>query len=227
MVLLFAYLLFACIVLSLFIVTPRKRPVTVGETAPVAADSSTATQRRWPLQGLMCLIPLYLLVCVAIPREIPNDVGLIATGLLAAVLGTLVLAKGAALAIRIGLYIGSTFIMYYGELFPWGSTEQLASPLNLGFAVLAVLVVLTIRLTGDDRFQTTPLDYLIVLLALMLPFLPDLMIGTVHVSLLTAKLIVLFFAFELLLQVSRASVTRLGWLTAWMLGGLVVRAWWL
>jgi hypothetical protein len=61
----------------------------------------------------------------------------------------------------------------------------------------------------------------------MLPFLPDLMIGDVHISLLTAKLIVLFFAFELLLQVSRTTVARLGWVTAWMLAGLVVRAWWL
>jgi UDP-GlcNAc:undecaprenyl-phosphate GlcNAc-1-phosphate transferase len=66
-----------------------------------------------------------------------------------------------------------------------------------------------------------------VLLALMLPFLPDLTIGSVHVSLLTAKLIVLFFAFELLLQMSSAVIARLGWLTAWMLTGLVVRAWWL
>jgi hypothetical protein len=31
----------------------------------------------------------------------------------------------------------------------------------------------------------------------------------------------------LLMQVSRATVARLGWLTAWMLAGLVVRAWWL
>jgi len=230
-VVLLAYLLFACVVLSLFILTPRTRSVVVGETVspprPIATESPTATQRQWPLWGLMWLVPLYLLVCVAIPREIPTEVGLIATGLLAALLGMLLLAKGAALAIRIGLYIGSTFIMYYGELFPWGSTEQLVTPLNVGFALLAVLVVLTIRLTGEDRFQTTPLDYLIILLALMLPFLPDLMIGNVHLSLLTAKLIVLFFAFELLLQVSRASVARLGWLTAWMLTGLVVRAWWL
>ena len=231
MVLLLAYLLFACIVLSLFMVTPRKKAVMVGETAPlptaVATESFTPAQRQWPLQGLKWLVLPYLLVCVAIPREIPNEVGLIAIGLLAAVLGTLLLAKGAPLAIRIGLYIGSTFILYYGELFPWGPIEQFVTPLNVGFAVLAVLVVLTIRLTGDDRFQTTPLDYLIVLLALMLPFLPDLTIGTVHISLLTAKLIVLFFAFELLLQMSRASVARLGWLTAWMLAGLVVRAWWL
>jgi len=223
--------LFAALVLSLFFVAPRVRLMPAGKTmsSPIAtgAESSMAALRGWPLQFLKWLVPLYLLVCVAIPREIPGEAWLIAAGLLAAMLGTLVVAKGAALAIRIGLYIGSTFIMYYSELAPQAWMHGLLTPLNIGFALLAVLVVLTIRLTGDDRFQTTPLDYLIVLLALVLPFLPDLTIGDVHVSLLTAKLIVLFFAFELLLQVSKATVARLGWFTAWMLAGLVLRAWWL
>ena len=230
-VILLAYLLFAGAVLSLFVFAPRANSMTAGVTASLptvmATVSSTAGLREWPFQALKWLVPVYLAVCVSIPREIPNDVGLIAAGLLAAVLGALVIGKGAALTIRIGLYIGSTFLMYYSELAPRILMHGLLTPLNIGFMLFALLVTLTIRLTGDDRFQTTPLDYLIVLLALMLPFLPDLTVGDVHVSLLTAKLIVLFFAFELLMQVSRAAVVRLGWLTAWMLAGLVVRAWWL
>ncbi|MDN5941017.1 MAG: undecaprenyl/decaprenyl-phosphate alpha-N-acetylglucosaminyl 1-phosphate transferase [Nitrospira sp.] len=230
-VVLLAYLLFAGAVLSLFVFAPRSKstmPIaTILPPATIARTSATPSQYGWPLQALKWIVPLYLLVCVAIPREIPRDAGLIAAGLLAAVLVGLFIAKGAPLAIRIGLYIGSTFIMYYSEMVPRTSMDGLLTPLNAGFALLALLVVLTIRLTGDDRFQTTPLDYLIVLLALMLPFLPDLMVGEVYVSVLTAKLIVLFLAFELLMPVSRAEVARLGWLTAWMLTGLVVRAWWL
>lgn len=229
-VVLSAYLFFAGLVLSLFVFAPRERSAagtpTASPAAP-AAEPSTEALREWPLQALKWLVPLYLTVCVAIPREIPHDAGLMAAGLLAVVLGTLVIAKGTALAIRIGLYIGSTFILYYGELAPRIVMQGFVTPLSIGFALLAALVILTIRSTGDDRFQMTPLDYLIVLLALMLPFLPDLMIGDVHISLLTAKLIVLFFAFELLLQVSQTTVIRLGWVTAWMLAGLVVRAWWL
>jgi UDP-GlcNAc:undecaprenyl-phosphate GlcNAc-1-phosphate transferase len=230
-VVLLAYLVFTGSVLSLFVFAPRATSITTGATPPpstaTVGKSSMVSLHGWPLQILKWVVPLYLLVCVAIPREIPTDVGLIAAGLLAAVMGTLLIAKGAPLAIRIGLYIGSTFIMYYSELVPRISMDGLLTPLNAGFALLALVVILTIRFTGDDRFQTTPLDYLIVLLALMLPFLPDLMVGDVYVSLLTAKLIVLFFAFELLMQVSRATVARLGWLAAWMLAGLIVRAWWL
>ena len=106
--------------------------------------------------------------------------------------------------------------MYYSEISPRLSGTDLMTPLNIGFILLAGLVVLTIRFTGTDRFQTTPLDYLIVLLAVVLPFLPDMTVGTVPVSLLAAKLIVLFFSFELLLHIYSSSAARLGWVSAWM-----------
>jgi UDP-GlcNAc:undecaprenyl-phosphate GlcNAc-1-phosphate transferase len=117
--------------------------------------------------------------------------------------------------------------MYYSEVSPRLSGIELMTPLNIGFVLLAGLVVLTIRFAGADRFQTTPLDYLIVLLAVVMPFLPGMNLGEVPVSLLAAKLIVLFFSFELLLHLYSSAATRLGWVAAWMLAGLVLRAWWL
>jgi UDP-GlcNAc:undecaprenyl-phosphate/decaprenyl-phosphate GlcNAc-1-phosphate transferase len=51
-------------------------------------------------------------------------------------------------------------------------------------------------------------------------------VGTVPVSLLAAKLIVLFFSFELLLHIYSSAATRLGWVSALMLSALVLRAWW-
>jgi UDP-GlcNAc:undecaprenyl-phosphate GlcNAc-1-phosphate transferase len=128
--------------------------------------------------------------------------------------------------VRAGLYVGSTCLMYYSEVSPRLSGTDLMTPLNIGFVILAGLVVVTIRFAGADRFQTTPLDYLIVLLAVVMPFLPTMNVSEVPVSLLAAKLIVLFFSFELLLHIYSSSATRLGWVSAWMLGGLVLRAWW-
>lgn len=226
-VILCAYAVFAGTVLSVFWFSPRA--VAAGrflmprlEMAPPAVAN-----REWPFQGLQWLVSAFLAVCAFIPRDIPSETGLVAAGLLAAVSAVLAFGKGAALVVRIGLYIGSTFILYYSEVAPQVWMDGHATAFNIGFAVLAFLVALTIRFTGDERFQTTPLDYLVVLLALMLPFLPTLTVGDVSVSALTAKLIALFFAFELLLQISRSATVRIGWLTAWMLAGLVVRAWWL
>ena len=230
-VLLSVYAVFAAAVLSVFIWSswrPASPPPVVipsGER-PAAAGVSPAAMRAWPLRALTLLVPLYLLVCLATPGDIPAEVGVIAAGLGAALLGSLVIARGTALAVRAGLYIGSTSAVYYAQMSARQSSADWLSPLTLGIAALAVLVVLTIRWMGDARFQTTPLDYLIVFLAVVMPFLSDLTVGAVHLSVVTATLIVLFFAFELLLQMHQARIVRFGWLTAGMLAGLAVRVWW-
>lgn len=230
-ILLAVYALFAASVLSVFVwsswrpAIPQPAVVPTEEQA-AAAGVAPATLRAWPLRALTLLVPLYLLACLATPGDIPAEVGVIAAGLGAAVLGSLVIGRGTALAVRAGLYIGSTCAVYYAQMSARLSPAEWLSSLTLGAASLAVLVVLAIRWMGDARFQTTPLDYLIVFLAVVMPFLSDLTIGAVHLSVVTATLIVLFFAFELLLQMHQAMVARLGWLTAGMLAGLAVRVWW-
>ncbi|MEQ1626795.1 MAG: MraY family glycosyltransferase [Nitrospira sp.] len=230
-ILLAVYALFAASVLSVFVRSSRRpvtpQPAVVSSEEPAAAAGvAPVTLRAWPLRALTLLVPLYLLACLATPGDIPAEVGVIAAGLGAAVLGSLVIARGTALAVRAGLYIGSTCAVYYAQLSSRQSPADWLSPLTLGVVALAVLVVLAIRWMGDARFQTTPLDYLIVFLAVVMPFLSDLTVGAVHLSVVTATLIVLFFAFELLLQMHQAMVVRLGWLTAGMLAGLAVRVWW-
>jgi len=230
-VLIAVYLLWAAVILWIFVRKPNR---VTSETAPTGAVPSVQRNSHpsrlsigtYAFKALQLAVPLYLITSVAMPKEIPWDAGMIAAGLLVAVVGSMVAGRWTAWVVRAGLYVGSTCLMYYSEVSPRLSGTDLMTPLNIGFILLAGLVVLTIRFAGTDRFQTTPLDYLIVLLAVVLPFLPEMTVSTVPVSLLAAKLIVLFFAFELLLHIYSSAATRLGWVSACMLGGLVLRAWW-
>lgn len=124
---------------------------------------------------------------------------------------------------RGGLYVGSTFIMYLSEQ-PAESTA-LVSPLHIFFLLLALLVALTIRFNSVHRFQTTPLDYLMLFLAIMVPALPEMYVGEVHLGFLAAKLIVLFFSFELLLHAFPRRLTQLGLVALWLLFGVAIRTW--
>lgn len=230
-ILLGVYALFAASVLSVFVWPVRHRanpePAVISPNATSAsAGVAPEAMDAWPLRALALLVPLYLLACLAIPGDIPREVGVIAAGLGIAVLGSLVIARGMVFAVRAGLYIGSTCAVYYAQASLRQSPTDWLSPLTLGMIALAVFVVLAIRWMGDARFQTTPLDYLIVFLAVVMPFLSDLTVGAVHLSVVTATLLVLFFAFELLLQAHRAMVVRLGWLTVGMLASLAIRVWW-
>lgn len=231
-VLLALYLLFAATILSMFVwwnrrATPVPDPAETLRSVHEERCPSPLPIGEWALKGLQLAVPLYLVASVALPKEIPGDAGMIAAGLLVAVVASMVVGLGTAWVVRASLYVGSTCLMYYNELAPRLPVTDLMTPLNIGFVLLAGLVVLTIRFADANRFQTTPLDYVIVLLAVAMPFLPEMTAGGVPVSLLAAKLIVLFFSFELLLHIYSSAATCLGWVSAWMLGWLVVRAWWL
>lgn len=230
-VLLGVYLVFAAGIFGLFIRLPQTAGADHADPASARQDNRSVSSIQgalgeWPLNLLYLAIPAYLVGSIAIPREIPFDAGAIAGGLLLAVLGSLVFQRAMPWVVRAALYVGSTCLMYYGEVFPRSAMTDLLTPVNAGVAVLAVLVLLTIRFAGEDRFQTTPLDYLIVLLAGVMPFLPEMTVGGVPVGLLAAKLIVLFFAFELLLHMRSTAVIRLGLVSLVTLGGVLLRAWW-
>jgi UDP-GlcNAc:undecaprenyl-phosphate GlcNAc-1-phosphate transferase len=180
-----------------------------------------------PIQLLGVALPAFLVISIFFPRAIPADVGALAailSGIL--LIGLLAFPKSAPVLVRGGLYVGSTCVMYLSEAPAAGPGWSLHPLLTVVFVCFAVLILLHIRFGGSERFQTTPLDYLMVLLALVIPVLPEIRVAEINLSLLTAKLIVLFFAFELLLHAFAQRLTQLGLVSLWLLGGLGVRAWW-
>ncbi len=96
---------------------------------------------------------------------------------------------------------------------------------NTLLAVIAILVLLSMRFSRGNRFQTTPLDYLMVFFALIVPLLPEMRADMPTLSILAAKLIVLYFSFELMLHAFADRVKQFGLVSLWILFGLGVRAW--
>ncbi|MBX3302528.1 MAG: undecaprenyl/decaprenyl-phosphate alpha-N-acetylglucosaminyl 1-phosphate transferase [Nitrospira sp.] len=230
-VLVATYLLFVVVILFLF-VRQQGQAESLGERSSsvsrraVASSSGRWTMGDWPLDLLYVAVPFYLAWSITVPREIPSDGGTIAGCLALAVIGSLLSRCAISWVVRAALYIGSMCLLYYGEAFPRATATTVLTPMNMGMAALAALVVLAIRWAGEDRFQTTPLDHLIALLAVAMPFLPEMTIGDVPVGPLMAKAVVLFFAFELLLYMRSSAVVRLGAVSLAMLTGIMWRAWW-
>lgn len=204
------------------------------------SNGSTKTPSRWldhakavdwlshtPIHVLAIAVPTFLVLSVFLPPTVPRDMGHLAGIIwLALVIGMVLLPRFIPLLVRTGLYVGSTFVMYLSEEGEPHIRHALQTPLTILFLLLALLVMLTIRFNSGHRFQTTPLDYLMVFLALIIPILPDMRIGNIAVSVLTAKLLVLFFSFELLIHAYAHRVWQLGLVSLWLLLGLVIRGWW-
>lgn len=71
---------------------------------------------------------------------------------------------------------------------------------NYMFFLLFFCVVLTLRFTRRQKgFKSNPLDFLILFFALVVPNLPDPEIQNWRMGLVAAKIIVMYFSYEVLL----------------------------
>lgn len=171
-------------------------------------------------------ISLFLIISVFIPSQVPTDFGLMAIALFALLLVGLWFFRGSApLLVRLGLYVGGAFVIYLSEESPPTGGWPIHTILNLFFVIAALLVFFGIQLNKEKPFQTTPLDYLVLFVTLVAPALPGMRIGQVPIGLMGGKLIVLFFAYELLLSRLSERLTQWGLVALWALLVLGVRAW--
>lgn len=179
-----------------------------------------------PIRFLAVVVPLFLIATVFLPAEVPPDVGYVSIALFTIVLlGLTFLPKLAPYFVRGGLYLSSTFLLYVSDEVWMKATAPVPVSYHIFFGAIAVMVLLCMRFDGKSRFQTTPLDYLMVCLAVIFPFLPEVRTDISTFSLFAAKLIVLFFSFELLLHAFSDRVRQLGLVSLWVLFGLGIRMW--
>ncbi len=222
---------FAAAMLALLIATERRlAPSSVSSSGRVLSDSKLARAGLWLSEMaprfLAVVVPVFLIANVFVPGHVPMDVGYAALTLFAVVLGGFwLMPQYRSHFVRGGLYVGSAFLMYMGEQSGMSDIWPIYVTHNALLALIALLVLLSMRFSRGNRFQTTPLDYLMVFFALIVPLLPEMRADMPTLSILAAKLIVLYFSFELLLHTFTDRVKQLGLVSLWILLGLGVRAW--
>lgn len=228
------YGLFAGTILSTFLlakpgggwrfIIPRIHTVTA---SVMISDANRGYLARVPLQILNVGIPLALVVGTSLSLTVPTDMAWLSAGLSGLLLvGWHIAPRYRNWLVRGGLYVGSTFLAYAIETSARDAQWLSVAMANLSFVALGALVVCAIRFDDAHRFKTTPLDYLVVFLALMSALLPELQWEGIPLGRLAAKLTILFFSFELLLHSVEAHLWRLALVAWWVLAALSMRAFW-
>jgi UDP-GlcNAc:undecaprenyl-phosphate GlcNAc-1-phosphate transferase len=167
-------------------------------------------------------VPILLVVSVLLPDFVPRYVG--GVGLLFGFLIAAVwLAKPDWLlgTLRLSFYLSVPLVLRFGQLTPaeWVHPLELRV-YNLAFVALAMMMVMTLRFTRRTMgFKSTPMDFLILVIALVVPNLPDPRIQSVQMGFLAARIIVLFFSFEVLVGELRG---KMSWLAATTMIALLI-----
>jgi UDP-GlcNAc:undecaprenyl-phosphate GlcNAc-1-phosphate transferase len=89
------------------------------------------------------------------------------------------------------VYLSTKDVKYLADTF-------LIKAYSLSFGVVIILVILTLQFSRRSGFKPNPMDFLILFIALVVPNLPDQHIKDWQMGLVAAKIIVFYFAYEIL-----------------------------
>ncbi|MFH2067472.1 MAG: MraY family glycosyltransferase [Pseudomonadota bacterium] len=161
-------------------------------------------------------LPILLIFTCFLPAAIPSYFSII--GIVMAILlssAALYQNKWLGGMIRLSLFMTIPLLVYLGEknTVSW-LNENMEFTYNLSFGMIAVFVILTLKFTRrKEGFKSTPTDFIILFVALVLPNLPDIQIRSYHLGMLTTRIIVFFFSLEVLIGELRKKYTTLAFLT--------------
>jgi UDP-GlcNAc:undecaprenyl-phosphate GlcNAc-1-phosphate transferase len=179
------------------------RPARGDGSATVDAPPGTAVDYRLgrhAREAAEFALALYLLAGVLGAAAVPFDLALLAAGLLAA-LAVGFAFKGyrhQALVERGGLYLACSLVVYLCEVHPPG-VELIRMTATAVLIALAVAVIVAVKYGERGRFEATPLDFLVVFVAIVIPNLHHMQFQANWISAASIKIIVLFYAVEVAL----------------------------
>jgi len=155
---------------------------------------------RWTAIVVMGCVLLYFAGVAIAVGSVGRDIGWLAVAL-CTVLGLAILQRsempGIAAVTQGALYVAVVMAVYLDHVA--ADLPELFEYTKLAlFPVLTLAVVLRLRLSRERRFEVTPLDLLVIFVALALPNLPGLRGAPSNLGLSVAKLVVLFYALEML-----------------------------
>ena len=169
-------------------------------------------------------VGIYAALIVFDTVTLSSDFRVLVIALLIVIVGFSAVLRIAPLNVveKAALYVTATVLVYLDAVVL--PEHRILSVVGwVAVAVAAVATAVRLRLSNDRRFQLTPLDLIVLFMALVVPSLP----GTLHLphggALAIAKLVILFYAIEMLVSrlELRAVWVRIG--AAAVLAGLVIR----
>ena len=179
---------------------------------------------RWSYLAVALAVGCYALLILAETARVSDDVQLLLLALLGVtgVLLAVLRAKPLNIIEKAALYITAAVLVYLDSVIL--PEQRLFTALSwTAIGVAAVGTILRLRLSPDRRFVLTPLDLIVLFVALVVPSLPGSFGLPDGGAAGIAKLVTLFYAIEVLVSRVELGVMWLRIAAASVLVGLVLR----
>ncbi len=183
-------------------------------------DNSWIIRISFTLSKMM--VPLLLLFSCILPANVPGYASAVAACFGLCILAVRLFAKDRmSFYLRLVLYLTIPPVLYFIQegRAAWISLKAF-SLYHFTFGITAFFVLFVVKYSRRKKgFQTTPMDFLIIFIAVVVPNLPDHSIRNYQLGRLTVEIIVLLFSCEVLISELRG---RFDALTAATLAALTL-----
>ena len=154
--------------------------------------------RKFAYYLIRVLFSAILLLGVTCIKEIPRDFGILAIVLLIMLLPALIIRNYFTNAVRrLCLYVTAGFVVYFMELSKQGG-DMIATYLPVLFVITGVVVAFLIKVAGSSVREFSPLDFLLLAMALIVSLFPNAMVMDGVDATLVIEIVVLFYAVDVL-----------------------------
>jgi UDP-GlcNAc:undecaprenyl-phosphate/decaprenyl-phosphate GlcNAc-1-phosphate transferase len=179
---------------------------------------------RWSYLAVAIALGVYAALVMAEAASLASDVKWLLMALLAVTIiwFTILRIRPLSMVEKGALYITAAVLVYLDTVIP--HDQLVFSIVNWGAILTAAAgTMLRLRLSQDRRFELTPLDLIVLFVALVVPSLPGSLGLPQGGALGIAKLVILFYAVEVLVSRMEMQVVWLRIGVATVLAGLIVR----
>ena len=180
---------------------------------------------RWSYAAIAVAIWGYALIVIAETADVSRDVRVLLVGLLAvAAAGFAALRQRPLSTVEKAVLYTTAAVLVYLDSTAARNESSLHTAAWIAILMMAAGTLVRLRVCGDRRFAFTPLDLIVLFVALVVPSLPDTLGLPDGGALGIAKLVVLFYAMEVLVSRIDLRVLWLRVIASTLLVSLVVRS---
>ncbi len=179
---------------------------------------------RYSYGAIVVALSLYCGVTILRTAALSGDMRTLVLALFALAIALSVIMRAGALSFvdKAALYVTATVMVYLDAVVL--PDDRLMSTLTwIAVSVAGVATAIRLRLRSDRRFQLTPLDLIVLFMALVVPRLPGIFDLPHGGAPAIAKLLILFYATEVLVSRSEGRAVWVRVAVVSVLAGLVVR----
>ncbi len=153
---------------------------------------------QWALRLIMVILPLYLIGSSIIVETVPRDFGMVGTiFFIVMLLDMFYSPQSNGFSLRGGVYIAAIFTIYlaaHSERFSYFTYIEVVL-----FALVALSIAIVVRYATDKKFQTSPMDYLIVFAVVAIAVFGRRYLQIEDIGILVVKSIIILYGCEVLL----------------------------